>query len=78
MLTSSPGRATLLFSSTYQKGLVSMITVYPNMYFLSPNKTGASYVGLKPAGSTKKIIQLSDNAVKSGSIARKPNMWYSQ
>ena len=29
---------------------------------------GAPYTGLKPAGSTKQIIQMSDNAIKSGSI----------
>ena len=29
---------------------------------------GAPYTGLKPAGTTKKIIQMSDNAINSGSI----------
>ena len=29
---------------------------------------GASYTGLKPAGTTKAIIQLSDNAISSGSV----------
>ncbi len=64
-----------LFNKTYKliKGDKEIYEIVEKHFFetlvrLHRETEGAPYTGLKPAGSTKKIIQLSDNAIKSGSI----------
>ncbi|PKP38366.1 MAG: hypothetical protein CVT98_05145 [Bacteroidetes bacterium HGW-Bacteroidetes-15] len=63
-----------LFNKTYnlRKGDKEIYTIVEK-YFLESlvrlhrETEGAPYTGLKPAGTTKKIVQMSDSAIESGS-----------
>ncbi len=64
-----------LFNKTYQlktgdKEIYDIIEkhFFETLVRLHRETEGAPYTGLKPAGTTKKIVQMSDNAIKSGSI----------
>ena len=64
-----------LFNKTYnlKKGDKEIYEIVEKHFFetlvrLHRETEGAPYTGLKPAGSTKKIIQMSDDAIASGSI----------
>lgn len=64
-----------LFNKTYQlktgdKEIYDIIEkhFFETLVRLHRETEGAPYTGLKPAGTTKKIVQMSDSAIKSGSI----------
>jgi hypothetical protein len=64
-----------LFNKTYQlkTGDKEIYEIVEKHFFetlvrLHRETEGAPYTGLKLAGTTKKIVQMSDNAIKSGSI----------
>lgn len=66
---------TALFNKTYQmkKGDKEVYAIMEKHFLetlvrLHRATEGAPYTGLKPAGTASKIVQMSDNAIKSGSV----------
>jgi hypothetical protein len=64
-----------LFNKTYQlkSGDKEVYTIVEKHFFetlvrLHRETEGAPYTGLKPAGTTKQIIQMTDEAIKAGSV----------